>query len=82
MRGENAKKAFSELIKEKDIIEKELNTSLNWQELPEGQDCRIILYRDGDIKNKEQWEEITEWFKKWTESFYNVFNERIRKIKL
>lgn len=82
MRGDSAKKSFSELIKDKEKIEKELGINLNWQELPEGQDCRIILYRDGDIKNKENWDEICQWFKKWTELFYNTFNERIKKIKI
>jgi hypothetical protein len=82
MRGENAKRAFSELLKEKENIEKELGIELNWQELPDGQDSRIILYRDGDIKERSTWEELTEWFKKYSELFYTVFNERVKKIKL
>lgn len=82
MRGENAKKAFSELLKEKEIIEQEMGIQLNWQELPDGQDSRIILYNNGNIKDKKQWEEISEWFKKYTELFYKIFNERVKKIKI
>ena len=82
MRGENAKKAFSELIKEKEKIEQEMGIELNWQELPDGQDSRIILYSNGNIKDKKQWDDISEWFKKHVELFYKTFNERIKRLKL
>lgn len=82
MRGENAKKYFSELKKDKENIEKEIGKELDWQELPDGQDSRIILYHDGDITNKDAWDESTEWFKKYSELFYESFNERVKKIKV
>ena len=82
MRGENAKKAFSQLFKDKNAIEDELGIELDWQELPDGQDSRIVLYNVGNIKDKTQWDDISEWFRKYAELFYNTFNERIRKIKL
>ena len=82
MRGENAKRAFSELRLEKDKIEKEIGVELNWQELPDGQDSRIVLYSNGNIKDRNIWDEISEWFKKYAELFYEVFNERVRKLKL
>ena len=82
MRGENAKKAFFELKKDEDIIEKELDVELNWQELPDGQDSRIILYNNGNIKDKITWDEISEWFMKYAELFYKTFNERVKKLKL
>lgn len=82
IRGENAKKAFSELRKDKEIVEKEIGTELDWQELPDGQDSRIIVYQNGNIKDKEQWEEITKWFKKYSELFYNSFSNRVKKLKL
>lgn len=81
MRGEDAKSAFAQLIKEKAAIEKDLGAELNWQELPEGQDCRIIIYHDGDIEDKAAWNSYSEWFKKWAEAFYATFSDRIRKIK-
>lgn len=81
IRGKNAKKAFSMLEKQKEEIEKELG-SMEWQELPEGQDCRIIQYRDGDSKNKNQWQELFEWLKEHSESFYRVFSPKIRELEL
>ena len=82
IRGENAKKAYFELLKEKDSIEKEIGTELNWQELPEGQDSRIIIFKNGNIKDKVSWDEISEWFMENAELFYKTFNERVKKIKL
>jgi hypothetical protein len=82
MRGENAKKAFSELKIDKEIIEKEIGTELNWQELPDGQDSRIILYSNGNIKDKKQWDEISEWFIKYAELFSKSFSDRVKKLKL
>ena len=82
MRGDTAKDAFRELRKEREQIEKEMGTELNWQELPEGQDCRIILHRDGDIKERENWNDYFSWFKIWAESFFQAFGDRIRKLEL
>ena len=63
-------------------VEKDMGVVLNWQELPDGQDSRIILYSNGNIKDKSQWDEISEWFKKYAELFYKAFNERVKKLKL
>lgn len=80
IRGDKAKESFGILYKEKEEIERNLGTELNWQELPEGQDCRIILQRSGDILDKKSWEDSANWFFKWTEAFYKEFSERIKKI--
>lgn len=81
MRGEKAKDNFSQLKNDKQSIENEIGTSLDWQELPDGQDSRIIIYRDGDINNKDSWDETCEWFKKYAELFHKTFNDRIKKLK-
>ncbi len=81
IRGKNAKKAFSLLQAQKDVIESDLG-KLEWQELPEGQDCRIIQYRDGDSKNKHTWPELHQWFKDRAEAFYNGFSPAIKKLNL
>jgi hypothetical protein len=81
IRGENAKKAFGLLEKDKEGIESDLGVELNWQLLPEGQDCRIILYKDGDLFEKNQWQSYREWFKQWTEKFFSVFSPRIKRLE-
>ena len=74
IRGKNAKRAFSLLNQQKEEIEKHLG-KLDWQELPEGQDCRIIQYRDGDSKNKSSWPELHKWLKDRAELFYTAFSD-------
>lgn len=80
MRGSNAKKAFRELLKDKTLIEG-VTGSLEWQELPEGQDCRIVLYQhDIDISQKSNWENAFEWLKTKAELFHKAFSSRIKAL--
>ncbi|MBC8214207.1 MAG: DUF4268 domain-containing protein [Candidatus Marinimicrobia bacterium] len=80
VRGVKAKKSFNELYEDKDRIETELGFQLDWQELPQGQDCRIIYYTDGDIRDRENWEKSFEWMKDKTESFHKVFSPRVKQL--
>lgn len=80
IKGEEAYNAFSQLSEKKDYIESEIGESLDWQELPEGQDCRIILYTDGNIQSESQWDQYHQWFKERAEKFYTIFSKQIRNI--
>jgi hypothetical protein len=82
LRGEDAKKSFSLLKQEQEGIEREIGHKLEWQELPDGQDSRIILYSEGNIKDKDKWEQYFKWFKEYSEKFHKAFSARIRKINL
>ena len=79
--GKNAKIAFSMLRKDHEAIENILG-QLDWQELPEGQECRIIKRRDGDTKNREEWSQLHLWLKENAEAFHNVFSPRIKDLVL
>jgi len=79
IRGKNAKLAFAKINENKEEIEESLG-KLEWQELPEGQDCRIILYRNGNSKNKKQWSELHDWMKENAEKFYDTFSPIIKKL--
>lgn len=81
IRGAQAKIAFSALHADKAAIEEVLGP-LEWQELPEGQDCRIIQYRDGDSKDQSQWPDLFEWLGERAESFYAQFSKRVKIIDL
>jgi hypothetical protein len=63
------------------VIEEELGT-LDWQELPEGQDCRIIQTHEGDSRNKHEWADLHAWLKDRSESFYHTFSPRIKGLDL
>ncbi len=79
LRGTKAKEAFALLIQQKQEIESELG-NLEWQELPEGQDCRIIRYHKGNTKNRKEWETLNTWLLESAESFYRVFSPRVKKL--
>ena len=80
IRGENAKKAYQLLLKQKEEIEAEIQDNLDWQELPDGQDSRIVLYSDGDIRESDNWGEYFRWFKEYAEKFHKAFSKRIKAI--
>jgi len=81
IRGTTAKSAFSQLYQDKSSIEEELG-ELDWQELPDGQDCRIIQYREGDTKKESNWPEIHAWLKDRAEALHAVFAPRVKALRL
>lgn len=82
IRGENAKKAFNFLEEDKEKIEAEIGEQLDWQRLSEGQDCRIIVYSKGDIREKNKWKDYCKWYKEYAEKFHKAFSKRIKKLEL
>jgi hypothetical protein len=82
LRGNTAKQAFRLLKEGQNDIERELG-SLEWQELPEGQDCRIVDYlQDFDPRNRQDWDRGFGWLKKRTEEFRSVFGIRVKQLTL
>lgn len=82
LRGANAKRAFKLLEEDKQAIE-EKTGPLEWQELPDGQDCRIVLYRSGiNISDKSNWDDAFVWLKSEAELFHKTFSPRIRALPL
>lgn len=55
---------------------------VEWHELPDGQDCRIKLSRNGNSKSQSQWIQVHSWLKDKSEAFYEVFSPRIKNINL
>src|SRR5262245_21036159 len=54
--GPLAKTFFGLLKQQKGAIEHDLGYSLEWEELPAGQDCRIASYLNGaDPENESDW---------------------------
>ena len=78
--GKNAGKAFNLLQKEKQDVERELG-SLDWRELRDKQDCRIVRFKDNtDIGEPETWSEAHAWMKDEAERFHNAFSRRIKAL--
>jgi hypothetical protein len=82
LEGDKAKQALHLLSQEKDAIEKEIGHVLEWREQATKTDCRIILYTDGDIRQKEKWDQYYAWFYKETELFYKAFSNRVKQLDL
>jgi len=81
--GEQAKKAFGDLLKDKEEIEHELGEKLDWQELPKARDCRIALYKIGaNIEKREEWNDYFEWLGEKAEKFHKVFSKRVKRLSL
>lgn len=56
---EKSKAAFKALLAQKDVIEQKFGSSLNWQDLPGRQGCRICKVLAGGWKSPEsEWPEI------------------------
>ncbi len=82
MRGKNAKQAFKLLEQSKTVIEAETG-SLEWQELPDGQDCRVVVYKpEFDLNQKSAWQDGFKWLKKEAELFHKVFSSRIKALPI
>ena len=80
MRGASATKAFNLLRGDKEAIEDQLG-ALNWMELPDGQDCRIVKYKEGmDIGDRHAWDGVFAWLKEQAEQFHSTFSPRIKAL--
>lgn len=69
----DSKETFSELFKQKDVIEKEVGENLEWQELPGKMASRIKIEQHADIGSQDEWEKYFEWLRKHAEVFQRVF---------
>ena len=70
----NSKDLFSFLYKNKVQIESQLDTELEWMELPDRKASRIKLTKSGDLSARDSWGEQFDWFLQITESFQECFN--------
>ncbi len=78
---ENAEAFFKLLEQDKAAIEKEINSTLLWAELPGRKGCRISIQRPGsDPMEKSRWPEYMEWMRDYLERFNTAFRPRIRAL--
>jgi hypothetical protein len=81
MHGPNAKAHFRLLESDKNNIEAEAGTRLEWRELSDKQVSQIMIrLSDADPTNKDDWNRQHQWFKEKLELFQKVFAARIRNL--
>lgn len=77
-----SKRAYEQLLREKERIEGELGARLEWQELPHRHACRLVQYRPGSIENHDYWGELHAWLLERAEAFSKTFSARVRDLEL
>ncbi|SDG01003.1 protein of unknown function [Bradyrhizobium brasilense] len=81
--GPSAKAAFAILKGQKADIERELGYSLEWQELPEGQDSRIAIFlNDADPSDEVDWPRQLGWLAEHLNGMHRIFAPRVRDLKI
>lgn len=78
--GPNAKPHFYLLQKEKDSIEKEMGTPLEWRELPENKESHLTIRHNADPTDRSAWAQQHEWLTKQLETFHRVLSKRIKDL--
>ncbi len=80
--GKWAKSDFAQLYAQKNPIEVAFGDALDWQELPDKQDCRICLTRENtDPANEEDWPRQHQWLVKHAIRLHDVFRPYIARIE-
>lgn len=79
--GPQAKEFFNLLQCQKAEIERELGYSLDWDELPEGQDTRISSSLDGaNSEDSADWPRQHHWLAERLNDMHRVFADRVRSL--
>jgi hypothetical protein len=81
MDGPESNSYYNLLLDEKETIEQEMGSKLDWRELPEKDESHIYLHRRGvDPHDRQMWGDYMAWFASQLEAFTVVFGPRIREL--
>jgi hypothetical protein len=79
--GVLAKSRFAELKMQSADIERELTYSLDWEDLPDGKDCRIAIYlSDADPSEQVEWPRQHQWLAQRLNELHRVFAPRVAAL--
>jgi hypothetical protein len=79
---DQAKSAYGLLRQQRRQIDQEIGATLDWMELPGKNACRIIQYREGDMRVREKWPELFQWLSNRLDTFNSTFTNRIHQLAL
>lgn len=81
MTGPDAKPHFHLLSQDREKIEKEFGETLEWLELPERKESRIMLHdRQADPTDRDGWPEQHAWLSEKLKKFDSVFRQKIKQL--
>lgn len=78
--GPDSKAHFGLLESMKDAIEREIDSPLDWAEQPSTKVSRVILPRDADPDDENDWPNQVRWIAETFEKFDRAFRHRVRDI--
>lgn len=79
--GPDAKPHFYLLKEDREAIEEEIGASLEWRELLEGKESRIMLQRpQTDPTDREDWPQQHHWLAQTLEAFDRAFRPRVKEL--
>jgi len=83
IRGAQAKQAFELLLRDRDAVERQIGSALDWQRLDDRIGSRIVLYRSGlDLDDPIQREQAKVWLSDMADKFHLAFSDRIKALQL
>jgi hypothetical protein len=81
LNGSDAKERFRQLEAQRADIEALLGYSLDWQELPDANACRVVLYHANcPLDDESRWEEYLGWMVPIFVKFDSVFRPVIKAL--
>lgn len=80
IKGQNAEHYFRGLRGQSEPIHSELGYELEWEELPDGSDCRIAVYLDADPDDREDWNRQHSWLTERLNELHKAFSNRVRAL--
>lgn len=78
----NSEAALSQLMEQKEEIEKEIGDQLRWNPNPDARDKIISLLKDADLNKKDKWHEYIDWMIDKTARFRKTFSPRVKMLEL
>jgi len=73
---------LEQLLRDKDAIEREIGTTLQWNPNPDNRDKTILLSRGIDLTDRNSWTAQVDWLVDMNAKFRQVFMPRIKKLDL
>jgi hypothetical protein len=77
---DEAKAFYHLLLKDKEVIEREMGCALEWKENPEKTQSKVALFKNGNIADEKDRSVQQEWIKNTLEKFDSIFRQRIKKL--
>lgn len=79
--GQSPKQHFQALFLQKASIEQQLGFELDWMELPEGHQCRIVSWRnDSPLQEEVRWDEFADWMSDRIIRMDSVFRPLVKAL--